>query len=315
MRKALFLAAALALAQAQTTPPQDADINPKLKLKTRPAGAEPVVMPGPDGRVDGRFAAAGTRIADVAERFSQTAQQYMCRETLEQRAIRLRSVRKRKGNAVALGSVPQYDHRRIVSLYTFTTVGRSPAIREIRQVLTVDKETVSKEFEGRKSFRKALLSRDDESKGHLLNSFGAEGLNGVATDLGQMVLLFDRDSIKNFAFEYDREETIGGTATMVIRYAQKKGTEGVRIIESGKQTKGALRGWLWMRLPDYLPLRITMISTRTEKKHEIRDEAEVDYAENPNGALLPAAAIHRRWDNDILAAEDDFRYTEWQSLK
>jgi hypothetical protein len=265
--------------------------------------------------VDSRLAASGTRIADVAERFSQTAQQYMCRETLEQRSIRPRSVRKVKGNAVAAGSAPQYDHRRIVAFYAFTTAGRSPVIREIRQVLTVDKETVAKEFEGRKSFRNALLSGDDEAKGRLLNSFTAEGLSGVATDLGQMVLLFDRSSIKNFEFEYDREETISGTPAMVIRYTQKQGSGGVRINEGGKKTKAALRGWLWVRLSDSLPLRITMISARTDKKQEIRDEAEVDYAENSSGALLPAAVIHRRWENDILAAEDDFRYSEWQSLK
>ena len=84
-------------------------------------------MAGPDGRVDGRLGAAGGPITEVAERFSQTAQQYMCRETLEQRVIRPRSVRKAKGNAVASGSAPQYDHRRIVSFYTFTTVRRSPA--------------------------------------------------------------------------------------------------------------------------------------------------------------------------------------------
>ena len=310
-----MIAAASAVASAQTPPVTGRDVKDLLQLKTRSAAPEPVVMAGPDGRVDSRLAAAGTRIADVAELFSQTAQQYMCRETLEQRAIRPRSIRKAKGNAVAAGSAPQYDRRRIVAFYAFTTAGHSPVIREIRQVLTVDKETVAKEFEGRKSFRNALLSRDDESKGSLLNSFTAEGLSGVATDLGQMLLLFSRSSIKNYEFEYDREEAIGGTPTMVIHYSQKKGTAGVRISEGGKNKKDALRGWLWVRLPDSLPLRITMISARNDKKQEIRDEAEVDYLENPSGALLPAAVIHRRWENDILAAEDDFRYSEWQSLK
>src|SRR5205807_4465400 len=139
----------------------------------------------------------------------------------------------------------------IVSFYSFTTYGRSPVIREIRQVLTVDKETLAKEFEGRRAFRKALLSRDDEAKGYLSNGFGAEVLSGIATDMGQMVLLFDRESIKNFAFEYDRDETIAGIATMVIRYTQKRGKEGVRIDEGGKQTKESLKGWLWVRLPDF----------------------------------------------------------------
>jgi hypothetical protein len=312
---ALFLSAAFALAQAQSRPPQGGELSPDVKLKTRTAGAAPVVMAGPDGRVDPRLAAAGSRIAEAAERFSQAAQQYMCRETLVQRAIRTRSVRKVKGTAVALGSNPQYDHRQIVSFYGFTTVGRSPAIRELRQVLTVDKETLAKEFEGRKSFRNALLAHDDESKGGMMSAFGAEGLRGVATDLGQMVLLFDRDSMKNFAFEYDREERIGSTSTMVIRYTQKRGSEAVRIDENGKHSKGELRGWLWVRLPDHLPVRITMITTRNEKKRDVRDEAEVDYAEISSGALLPMAVIHRRWENDILAAEDDFRYSEWQPLQ
>jgi len=130
-----------------------------------------------------------------------------------------------------------------------------------------------------------------------------------------MILLFDANGIKNFTFDYDREETTRGISTMVIRYSQKGGAESVHIIDHGKKAKVALRGWLWVRLPDFLPVGITMISSRTEKKHEIRDEAEVDYAENSEGALLPSAVLHRRYEDDILAAEDDFRYANWQSLK
>lgn len=314
MRIGLLLAAVCALAHPQTGP-RPGSSSSEAHLKLRPAEPPPVVMGGREGSADPRFASSGTRIADVAERFSQTAQQYFCRETLEQRVIRPRSLRKAKGNTLALGSTPQYDHRRIVSFYSFTTLGRSPAIHEIRQVLTVDKERVEKEFEGLRAFRKALLSRDDEAKGSMLGSFGAEGLSGVATDLGQMVLLFDRSSMANFVFEYDREEAVDGTPAMVIRYTQKKGDEGVRITEGGKQSKGALRGWLWVRVPDDLPLRITMITTRSDKKQEVRDEAEVDYVENPKGALLPSSTLHRRWENDILVAEDHFQYSEWQPLQ
>lgn len=304
MRRALLAATfALCYGQAQSG------------LKTRPLTPPPVVMPGPGGSQDPRLAGAGTKIAATAERFSQNAQQYMCLETLRQRAIRTRSVRKKKNNTVALGSAPQYDQRQITSYYSFTTVGKSPVIREIRQVLKVDKETVNKEFEGRRSFRAALLSRDDDAKKNMLTSFIGEGLKGVATDLGQMVLLFDRNSIGNFTFEYDRDETTNGVPTIVIRYTQRRGSEHVHIDERGQEMKSDLRGWLWLRFSDYLPVRITMISARTEKKHDIREEAEVDYAENSSGALLPSSAIHRRWDDDILAAEDDFRYSEWQPLK
>lgn len=290
----LLAAAAFAGAQAQTAPP---------------------AMSGPDGKLDSRLAAAGLRVANIAERFSDTAQQYVGREVLEQRVIRRGAIRKAKGNAIAPGSTLEYDHRRIVSLYSFTTVSRSPAIREIRQVLMVDKDKVIKEAEGRNLFRTALLRRDDEVKGQLLNQFEPEALSGVATNLGQMILLFDKSGMRNYAFEYDRQEALGGGQAMVVSYAQRRGREGVHIDEGGKKMKGDLRGWLWVRLPDYLPLRITMVTAHTLKKQEVRDEAEVDYAENTNGVLLPTTVIHRRWENDVLVAEDYFQYSEWQTLQ
>ncbi len=101
----------------------------------------------------------------------------------------------------------------------------------------------------------------------------------------------------------------------MIRYAQKSGPESVRINERGKQTKNKLTGWMWVRLPDCVPIRITMITSRHDHQLEIRDEAEVDYAESAGGNLLPSSAFHRRYENDILAAEDDFEYSNWRSLK
>lgn len=265
---------------------------------------------------DNRLTQPLQRVAAVAGLFAQTAQQYISQETLRQRVIRGDSIRKKKGDTVPLASgTPQYNRREIVSYYAFTTIGKSPVIHELRQILTVDKDRLAKDFEGRNVFRNALLSRDDDVKNKLLNGFEPEALNGVAMDLGQMILLFDASGIKNFTFDYDREETIRGISTMVIRYSQKAGDESVHIIDRGKKAKVALRGWLWVRLPDFLPVGMTMISSRTEKKHQIRDEAEVDYFENPDGALLPSAVLHRRYEDDILAAEDDFRYTNWQSLK
>jgi len=90
-------------------------------------------------------------------------------------------------------------------------------------------------------------------------------------------------------------------------------SERSRIIERGKQKKETLHGWLWLRLPDYLPVRITMITSRRDGKHEIRDEAEVDYTDSQK-ALLPTEVIHRRYEDDSLTAEDDFQYSNWQLI-
>lgn len=308
----LLLAAAATVGHSQTATAQSLSNSPQDKLKMRPAGTPPIEMPGQDSRLAG----AGPHLTAAAERFSQTAQQYICHETLQQRVIRPHSMRKEKGQgAMVLTGVPEYNQRQITSYYAFTTFGKSPEIHEIRQLLTVDKDVILKDFEARRLFRDALLSRDDELKGKIAGQFEPEALNGVATDLGQMVLSFAEDSISHFTFSFDREETIGATRAMVVRYTQKSGPESVHINDRGKKLKSQLSGWLWLRLPDDVPLRITMVSSRTEKKHDIREEAEVDYAENPNGALLPSSVLHRRFEDDILVAEDDFRYTAWESLK
>lgn len=284
MRMVLLLAAAVAAGHSQTPSIQAPSNTAAARLKTRASGAPPIEMPGGDSHLTG----VGPRLIAAAERFSQTAQQYICHESLRQRVIRPRSLKKEKGQAaMVLTGVPQYNQRLITSYYAFTTFGKSPEIHEIRMLLTVDKDTVNKDFEGRRIFRAALLTRDDRTKSQIAGQFEPEALNGVAMDLGQMILSFAEDSIANFDFNFDREENIGAAPAMVVRYKQNSGSEAIRINDRGKKLKSQLSGWLWLRQPDGVPLRITMISSRTDKKHEIRDEAEVDYAENPSGALLP----------------------------
>lgn len=46
---------------------------------------------------------------------------------------------------------------------------------------------------------------------------------------------------------------------------------------SGKVKTEMLGGWLWMRLLDYLRVRITMFTRGRNGKHETRGGAEVDY--------------------------------------
>lgn len=255
-------------------------------------------------------------IGEAAQLFAASAQQYMCRETLRQRVIHPGAIRKARHGEGFVGSASlRYDTRQIDSWFAFTTFGKSPAIHEIRQVLTVDKERLLKDEQGRTMLRDALLARDDKAKTALPGKFTDEALKGVATDLGQLILLFQGNGVKNFDFDLEREESIRDVRTIVMRYSQTGGKEAVRINENGKELKQTLRGFLWASIPDGVPVRITLITSRKSGKQETRDEAEVDYAPINGGALLPAAVIHRRYEDDILAAEDDFHYTEWQSLK
>jgi len=280
-----------------------------------PGSANRAAAPSPAPR-DPRLVEPLSHVSSAAELFTTSAQQYICRETLRQRVIHPGVIRKLKkhGEPVVEGAL-RYDTRQIDSFYAFTTIGASPAIHEVRQIITVDKERLLKEDAARKLLRDTLLAHDDQDKGKLLGQFTDEAMNGVATDLGQLILLFEPRNIGKFAFELDREEPVGNLQCLVIRYTQTAGKESVHINENGKDIKESMQGWLWVTAPAGVPVRITVIASHKSGKQDTRDESEVDYATIPSGALLPTSVLHRRYEDDILAAEDDFRYTGWQSLK
>lgn len=264
---------------------------------------------------DPRLSNTLSRVSAAAELFAASAQQYMSRESLRQRVIHSGSIRRSKDGEAIIGGGLKYDARQIESFYAFTTLGNSRAVREIRQVIKVDKNNTLSEDEGRKRLRDALLGRDDPAKAAMMSQFSEVALNGVATDLGQLILSFGNRGIDRFAFDVEREEVLRDVPCIVIRYTQKSGKDAVHINEKGKEIRESLQGWLWASLSDGIPLRITLITSHKSGRQETRDEAEVDYAAIPSGALLPASVIHRRYEDDLLAAEDDFRYADWQSLK
>jgi hypothetical protein len=75
-----------------------------------------------------------------------------------------------------------------------------------------------------------------------------------------------------------------------------------------------IQGRIYARVPDGLPLRITIVESRQEGKSTLRDEAVVDYTPNAQGFLAPAAVTHRGYAGDRLLVEDEFRYTTFRKF-
>lgn len=265
-----------------------------------------------DPNIDDQVRQLIPHLSAAAEAFSRTTRQYVGRETLRQRAAPRNSSKKksRKGTDDLT-----FRQREIVSYYGLCTFKGSQAIHEIRQVVSVDGHRIESAEAARDFLEQAVASGDDGVKWKLVNQFADEGLTGVATDFGPLLLLFSKRSIGDFTFESGGLETIGSVRTSVFTFRQNAGKERLEIIERRKHEPAVLKGKIWVRVPDYLPVRIALTGIRHKGSNEVRDEATVDYAQPSGNALLPIAVSHRRFENEDLTVEDAYQYSDWQPMK
>lgn len=205
--------------------------------------------------------------------------------------------------------------REIVSYYGFSSFASAPeALREIREVASVDGKSIEQPAGARAKLKKVVTSRDDFRKEQMLKDFEKENLNGAAIDFGQLILLFTRSNLDKYTFELNNTGMVGADRTLVISFRQNGGGASLHISDAGKKVERPLQGEVWVREGDYLPLRVTLKAVRLDHKIEVRDEASVDYAPNSAGLILPAAVVYRRFLNDKLYVENTYQYSDWQPL-
>ena len=95
-------------------------------------------------------------------------------------------------------------------------------------------------------------------------------------------------------------------------FRQKAGSQSLTIFEGRNAIHKQLAGEIWARVPDYAPLRISIISSRKVGEATLRDEAEVEYVMSPHGVMLPTAVVHRQFRGKDLMAEDVFHYAPFR---
>lgn len=257
-----------------------------------------------------------SRISEEAEVFRQIAPQTFSQETLQQRARKAppRFI-PRTGDAALKPPPLRYKTREIVSEYSYGFLSESPhVLHEFRQVTSVDGKQVAPPEKARRTLALGMQSSDDIARKQMLMSFEKYGLSGAATDFGQLILLFSKRHIKNYQFSFAREERLGADEAIVLSYRQKAGPDGVTIFQERRAIRSPLEGEVWVRKPDYLPLRITMLSHWTVGKNAIQDEATVDYTATAFGLIVPIAVVHRETAGDGLVAENIFRYTPFHKF-
>jgi hypothetical protein len=232
------------------------------------------------------------RLALEADRFAEAAPGWVATESLRQTA--------------------PTGTREVVSEYGFMTL--PSGTREVRRVLSVNGKNVksSKKLD---SLALAMASDNDADRRKLLEAFEKHGLHGVATDFGQLIMLFAHGNMQKFEFSGAQHVTLTKQAYLLFRFQQLDGTESLTIYEGDKPVKQKLRGQLWARDEDGLPVRIALDSEHEEKGVQVRDIGTVDYQPSSGGFLLPTVVVHKQFRDARLYVEDTFRYSDYREVE
>lgn len=256
------------------------------------------------------IAAVLARLTEEADVFRHLAPQMLAEERLEQRATKPgRRFRPRVGAAALEPPKPEVQTRRIVSEYTFGAFHEAPGIlHEMRQVVSVDGRKITTVAKAAATLTLGVRSADDRLKKRLLEQFEKHGLVGAATDFGQLILLFSKRTVNDFQFRVGSRTRIGGETILMLSFEQTGGQGALTAFEGREAVRQRIQGNLWVREPDYLPIRIMSVTTRRAGAEEVRDEGTVEYVQTPFGALAPASVVHRQIRGDAMVAENIFAY-------
>jgi len=251
------------------------------------------------------------RLAEEAEAFAQAASKVVGEETLRQRALKPARFRPRIGQAALEIPKPEYREREIKSEFGYASIGGQ--WHEARQVESVDGRTIAARGKARTKLAMGIRSDDDVVKRRLLEDLERHGLEGSATDFTLTLLLFRASSLSKYRWKRLGEERLGVDAATVFEFDQIAGGEAFTIFERREALRSALKGRIWLRKKDGVPLKIELAAaTPAEEKAEdptpLLDLARVEYMPSPSGTLLPVAALHRRTRGTLLIAENHFAY-------
>jgi hypothetical protein len=258
-----------------------------------------------------RVAELLSRASEEAEMLRQNAPKALAEETLEQRALRPPSrFRPRAGAAAADPPKPQFHTREIVSEYSVGTLreGGSGRLIEFRQVISVDGQAVQSPQSARRALALGLRSTEDRARKRMLEDFERHGLVGAATDFGILLLQFTKLGIADLTVTPKAATMIGADQALVFDYEQKSGDTGFLDFSRRHAIRHPLRGQLFIRASDGVPLRVTCAIQRFEDRHEYIDEGIVEYAMSVHGFVVPASVVHRRFADRRLTIENLFHY-------
>ena len=254
---------------------------------------------------DERTRKLAERLPQEAALFAREATKYASEEKLTQRALsEIRVAPNGLINAV-------WKEKIVMSRYGFVSFAEAPeALRELRQITSVDGKP-AKSDKSLKSVASAVTASDERQKRKLLEDFEKAGLSSVATNLGQLLLLFNGRKIQSYDFSFQSQRFVGAERVMVFTYSQVEGG-GMTTYRGADALKSKLNGEIWVD-GDYRPLKVTLNSVvQAPDRKMIRQEMEVRYAPSAYPCVLPTKAIHRELHDGTTQVETVYDYAPFR---
>ena len=259
------------------------------------------------------------RLSQEADAFRKLAPNVVGQETLFQRAVKPPKGGFRVRIGASANNVPQpaWQERRIISEYSFASFsGEGGAIHEMRRVTSLDGHKLQDSKKAQDELAAIVMAADDKRKKELLTQFEKYGLLGAVTDFGQLLLLFAPGDVNHYEFTFRRTQNQGAAHLLVFSYQQIDGAEALTVVDArrGQEARNLrLRGEVWVRENDFLPVRVTLVSDQ-QGQDLVREEASVEYAMSPFGALLPFFTEHHELRGTTVVAENKFSYTDFHKF-
>jgi hypothetical protein len=188
-------------------------------------------------------------------------------------------------------------------------------LKEVRNVLTIDGLRWNKA--GKKnlgSLAEQLTAATADTKRRQLERFEEHGLEGFATDFGQLILLFARGGTMNYEFVLDKVENEAVEPTAIYSFRQLNGPQAFTIYEGKQVIRQRLEGQVWVRARDRMPVKVSLESTRTVNAAAVRDTAEVFYDAQTFDFLYPWRVVHRQFVDGREVVKDEFEYTKLREM-
>jgi hypothetical protein len=257
-----------------------------------------------------------SRLSEEAEMFRRVAPQTLAEESLSQRSLKPPPrFRPRVGSGIYTPPPVEFLTREVLSEYSYSALKESPdKLYELRKVISVDGRPIRTVADARHALGMDLRSDVDRARKRMLEEFQKYGLQGAASDFGQLILLFTKRRVPNYTFRILGTGRVGADEAIVLGFEQREGDEGLLVFEGRKTVREKLSGQLWVRRSDGLPLRIAMRSGWTENRHVRRHDAIVEYAATAFGTLAPASVKHSEYFDNQLITENLFHYSPFKKF-
>jgi hypothetical protein len=257
------------------------------------------------------------RLASQAQSFAEQLPNLIGTETLEQKSISYATrMRIRVGEAALKPVPPKIRERRIRSEMGFVLRGKeAPVWSELRKVIDVDGKQVTAPKKARERLAFGLKSDDERERLRMMEEFMRYGLDGLATDYSLTLLLFRFGDIDKLRFEATgASEFSGAERVNAYRFARGDNEVGVTVFDGKQAVKQPLRGTIWLRAGDLVPLKIQLLSRVVQDKTVIDDEGTVEYQSSRYGAVVPRAVLYQRKVNGVLVLETRYEYKDFQKF-